>query len=151
MYVIPSYVKVEPHSYNIYLNKVRFPKVTSQVFRNMQLNYVFQSVLRFNTSKFTDPGYQVYQKAMKYIESHQDEYSITVEDLHKKMCEILRAMSKIIENYCDNQDLDYRILDRGYSEFNQKFFEDMCSLQFNVVKYIGALNIIAEDWYWLAY
>ncbi len=145
-----KFVTVQPNRYNLYLEDVTFPQATSEGMRRVQLAYAHEMVETFACVEATDPSKQIYLKALKYMEEHQDEYSITPRDLNKKMITIMKAFSKLIKGMASGDYFD-GILKRGYSQFNNKFFEDVANLKINVVKYIGGIIQIAESLERIAY
>ncbi len=146
-----EYVIVQPNKYNNpYINDVSYPKATSEAMKMVQLNHAYQSLMTIGLTKFMDPGDQIYVKTMKYLDDHQYEYNITVNELNKKMKKILLAIGKAMDDNNHLGSVDERILKRGFCELSDKFFEDVCSLKFSVSMYIGAINQIAEHLEWLA-
>ncbi len=145
-----QYVIVKPNKYNNpYVNDVTYPEATSEAMKYVQLNHAYQEVLTIGMTKFLDPEDQIYVKTMEYLEDHQDEYNITVNDLHKKMKKIFQFVGKCLEQTNKGDTIDERILTRGFCTLSDKFFEDVCSLKFSAGKYIGAINQIAEVFQWL--
>ncbi len=138
-----EFVNVKLNEFNMYINNITYPPAKTETMLYVQKQRANNHFVELFRCEYIKVNNSIFQKVYKYLQSNEHKYNITAREFYQKTAWLNNAVSKVIDDVYDGVCyLPDKIIQRGYAMLNEKFYEDICSLNFNVTKYIGAINLL---------